>query len=67
MKAAFSLMQGGSPGALWFQLSMEQLRPHLVGSGKLSDTEVDHMLELFADPDWAALSPVILGAWGRAG
>jgi len=60
------VMEGGSPGALWFRLSMEQLRPRLVGPGKLSEAEVDRMLELFADPDWAALSPVILAAWGRA-
>jgi SAM-dependent methyltransferase len=59
------VMEGGSPGALWFQLSMEQLRPGLVGSDKLSDAEVDRMLELFADPEWAALSPVIFAAWGR--
>jgi len=59
------VMEGGSPGALWFQLSMEQLRPRLVGPGKLSDAEVDRMLALFADPDWAALSPVIFAAWGR--
>jgi SAM-dependent methyltransferase len=60
------VMEGGSPGALWFRLSMEQLRPHLVGSGKLSDAEVDRMLEFFANPDWVALSPVIFAAWGRA-
>jgi SAM-dependent methyltransferase len=60
------VMEGGSPGALWFQLSMEQLRPRLVGPGKLSDAQVDRMLELFADPDWAAVSPVIFAAWGRA-
>jgi len=60
------VMEGGSPGARWFELSMEQLRPRLVGPGKLTDAEIDRMLELFADPDWAALSPIILGCWGRA-
>lgn len=62
-----TVMEGGSACALWFQLSMEQLRPRLVGPGKLTDAEVDRMLELFADPEWAALSPIILGCWGRAG
>jgi SAM-dependent methyltransferase len=61
-----SVMEGGSPGALWFKLSMEQLRPRLVGAGKLTDIEIDRMLELFVDPNWAALSPIILGCWGRA-
>jgi hypothetical protein len=45
---------------------MEQLRPRLVGTGKLTDMEIDRMLELFVDPNWAALSPIILGCWGRA-
>ncbi|MGH6878459.1 MAG: hypothetical protein ACREHV_13950, partial [Rhizomicrobium sp.] len=60
------VMEGGSPGARWFQLSMEQLRARLVGPGKLTDAEVDRMLELFADPEWAALSPIIFACWGRA-
>ncbi|MDB5410531.1 MAG: putative methyltransferase [Rhodospirillales bacterium] len=60
------VMEGGSPGARWFQLSMEQVRDRLVGPERLSDAEVDRMLGLFADPEWAALSPIILAAWGRA-
>lgn len=59
------VMEGGSPGARWFKLSMAHLRPRLVGEGKLADDEVDRMLELFDDPGWAAFSPVILAAWGR--
>jgi SAM-dependent methyltransferase len=59
------VMEGGSPGARWFRLSLAHLRPRLVGPGLLSDAEVDRMLELFEDPEWAAYSPIILGAWGR--
>jgi SAM-dependent methyltransferase len=59
------VMEGGSPGARWFQLSMEQLRSRLVGPGKLTEAEIDRMLALFADPDWAALSPIIFACWGR--
>ncbi len=61
------VMEGGSPGALWFRLSMEQLRPLLVGPGKLTDAEIDRMLDLFANPGWSALSPVIFACRGRAG
>jgi SAM-dependent methyltransferase len=60
------VMEGGSPGARWFQLSMEQVRDRLVGPGKLSDPQVDRMLGFFAEPEWAALSPIIFAAWGRA-
>lgn len=59
------VMEGGSPGARWFKLSMAHLRSRLIGEGKLSDAEIDRMLELFDDPEWAAFSPVILAAWGR--
>jgi 2-polyprenyl-3-methyl-5-hydroxy-6-metoxy-1,4-benzoquinol methylase len=59
------VMEGASPGARWFRLSLAHLRPRLVGPGLLSDAEVDRMLELFDDPNWAAYSPIILGAWGR--
>ncbi len=44
---------------------MQQLRGTLAGPGKLAKQEVEHMLELFEDPEWAALSPLILAAWGR--
>lgn len=60
------VMEGGSPGARWFRLSMQHLRPRLVGLGKLSDVEVDRMLELFADPMWAAISPIIFACRGQA-
>jgi hypothetical protein len=36
------MMEGGSPGALWFQRSMEQLRSRLVGPGKLSRRSRPH-------------------------
>jgi hypothetical protein len=29
------VMEGGSPGARWFKLSMEQVRERLTGEGKL--------------------------------
>jgi len=60
-----ALKPGGSPGARWFRLSMEQLRGTLVGPGKLQQHAVDKMLELFEDPNFAALSPVVMAAWGR--
>ena len=45
------VMRGGSPGARWFELSMAQLRPRLVGTGKVTNEEIDRMLALFADPE----------------
>ncbi len=58
-------MEGGSPGARWFELSMRQLSGRLMDEGGMSKAELDRMLELFADPDWAAFSPIIMACWGR--
>ncbi|MCA1648045.1 MAG: hypothetical protein LC797_22135 [Chloroflexi bacterium] len=55
----------GSPDTRWFRLSLGRLRQRLVGLGMLTDPEVDRMLELFDDPNWAVLSPIIMAAWGR--
>jgi 2-polyprenyl-3-methyl-5-hydroxy-6-metoxy-1,4-benzoquinol methylase len=59
------VMEGGSPGARWFKLSLAHLRPRLVGPGKLTEEEVTRMLELFDDPSWSAFSPIIVAAWGQ--
>ena len=59
------VMEGGSPGAMWFKLSLDHLRPRLVGPGLLTDADIDQMLVLFDDPEWSALSPLIVAAWGR--
>ena len=59
------LMEGGSPGAVWFKLSLDHLRPRLVGPGLLTEAEVDQMLVHFEDPEWSALSPLVVAAWGR--
>lgn len=59
------VMEGGSAAARWFRLSMEQLRGSLTGQDGLTEAEVDRMLQLFDDPDWAAMTPIIMAAWGR--
>lgn len=59
------VMEGGSAGARWFKLSLAHLRGRLVCPGKLTDAEVDGMLQLFDDPKWSAYSPIIVAAWGR--
>jgi SAM-dependent methyltransferase len=65
LPARLRIMEGGSPGARWFRLSLAHLRSRLVGPGMLTDAEVDRMLELFDDPNWSAFSPIIMAAWAR--
>lgn len=60
-----NVMKGGSAGARWARLSVAHLRGRLVGPGKLTEVELDRMLELFEDPDWEAFSLLLLAVWGR--
>ncbi|MFI5268172.1 MAG: class I SAM-dependent methyltransferase [Chloroflexota bacterium] len=57
--------EGGSPGARWLQLSLKHLRPRLVGPDKLSDAELDRMLELIENPAWSAMGGITMAAWGQ--
>jgi SAM-dependent methyltransferase len=59
------VMEGGSPGARWFKLSLDHLRSPLTGPDLLTDAEIDRMLALFDDPAWAAFSPIVMAAWGQ--
>jgi SAM-dependent methyltransferase len=59
------IMEGGSVAARWFRFSMAQLRDRLSSSGRLSAAEIDEMLDLFEDPEFAAWTPVIVSSWGR--
>jgi SAM-dependent methyltransferase len=59
------IMEGGSAATRWFRLSMAQVREHLTSSGRLSASEIEAMLELFENPEFAAWTPVIVSAWGR--
>ncbi|HEU0167164.1 MAG TPA: methyltransferase domain-containing protein, partial [Chloroflexota bacterium] len=59
------VMEGGSAGARWFDLSLQHLRDRLTAGGQLSDADVDAALESFRDPAWSAFSPIVVAAWGR--
>jgi SAM-dependent methyltransferase len=56
---------GGSPGAEISRLSLEHLRDRYLDSGYLSESEIDDLQAMFADPRFAFTSPLILAIWGR--
>lgn len=59
------LIRRDSPGADFFHLSLEQLRVQLVTLGFLTEREVERALDSADEDDWAFMSPVLVGAWGR--
>jgi SAM-dependent methyltransferase len=56
---------GGSAGAEVSRLSWMQLREQYVAGGYLSDTEVEEIQAMYADPRFAWTSPLVMAVWGR--
>lgn len=56
---------GGSTGAQVWRLSLAQLGDPLVAAGYLAAAEIPPLEQLFADPAFAATSPLVIAAWGR--
>jgi ubiquinone/menaquinone biosynthesis C-methylase UbiE len=61
----FMLTQGGTPGPLVDSANFSQVRAEAVASGLLSDAEIDRVLTLNADPNFAISSNVLISTWGR--
>jgi hypothetical protein len=59
------MWRGGGPGGRIWRLSLEQLRDPILTSGLMSATELEAALALSDDPHLAAMSPVMMAAWGR--
>ena len=56
---------GGSPTARVWRLTTEQVREALVGTGVLSEGELERYLALLEDPGFAWLMPTVVAVWGR--
>jgi SAM-dependent methyltransferase len=60
-----SLWRGGEAGGRAWALTIAQLRHSMIEAGLIDAADVDAALELFGEPRMRALSPVMMGAWGR--
>jgi SAM-dependent methyltransferase len=60
-----SICEGGSPGAVAWQLTFEQLRNEIVEAGAASYEEVAQFVTLLDDPEVTFESQVTMAAWGR--
>jgi ubiquinone/menaquinone biosynthesis C-methylase UbiE len=61
----FMLTPGGTPGALVDSANFSQVRAEAVASGLLRDAEIDRILALNDDPNFAISSNVLISTWGR--
>jgi SAM-dependent methyltransferase len=62
---ALSVVPGGSPMAVWYGLSIEALRPRLVTSGLVSESEIEGAVSHLADPGFSLMTPALISARGR--
>jgi SAM-dependent methyltransferase len=64
MQGYLAVRKGGSPGARLCDANFEQIREEAVNAGFISNEEVDQVLALLDDPDFAISAPVMFTAWG---
>ena len=53
----FAILNGGSPMAEFFRLSVLQVRDRIVGSGGVSAAQFDAGIALLGDPEFWAFGP----------
>ncbi len=57
--------EGRSPDASLMRANFELVREEAVNAGLITNEEVDQVLTLLDDPDFATSSHVMFTAWGR--
>jgi ubiquinone/menaquinone biosynthesis C-methylase UbiE len=65
MEGYVAVRKGRSPGACLFGTAIEQIREEAVGAGLITNEEVEQMLTLLDDPDFAFGAPILFTAWGH--
>jgi ubiquinone/menaquinone biosynthesis C-methylase UbiE len=65
MEGYVVVCEGRSPGARLKQANFEQIRQEAVNAGFITNEEVDQVLTLLDDPDFAISSHMMFTAWGR--
>lgn len=58
-------VQGGTPIARFWSLTMEALRQRVLDADLLEKEEIDYVQTLLTDPEFFDLGPAHLVAWGR--
>ena len=65
MEGYMVVLEGGAPGARLKQANFEQIRQEAVNAGFITNEEVDQVLILLDDPDFAISSHLMFTAWGH--
>jgi SAM-dependent methyltransferase len=63
--ATVPVLQGGSPMARFWSLSLETLRARIIAASLLTSAAIDEAQRLLDDPGFWDLGPGFVAAWGR--
>ena len=58
-------IQGGTPMAKFWSLSLETVRSRILDAKLMSGKEIDQAQSLLTDPQFFDLGPGFLATWGR--
>jgi len=59
------MVRGGSPDADFWRLTWQQLSAETLASGELSESELERLLDLLADPHFTWSEATMWSAWGQ--
>jgi SAM-dependent methyltransferase len=59
------IVRGGTPGAMAWQLTFEQLSESMLDAGLVTQQEIIDVMDVLDDPAFAFQSMVFVAAWGR--
>jgi SAM-dependent methyltransferase len=59
------ILHAGTPSARFWRLTFEQLRDRMVGSGLLTNEDLDQYLAAHEDEDFVWMGNIIMAVWGR--
>jgi SAM-dependent methyltransferase len=65
VSALVPTVQGGTPIAKFWNLTLETVRPRLLEAELIDNEEINQAQRLLADPEFFDLGPGFLAAWGR--
>jgi len=65
MDGQLAVHPGGGTGARLFRANFTQIRDAAIAAGLITAAELDRMLALLDDPDFALSTPVMCTAWGH--
>jgi hypothetical protein len=60
-----TVARGGSPTAQVWRLTTEQMRGAIVGTGMVTEDDLERYLTLLENPDFTWLMPTMIAVWGR--